>query len=96
MKTISNILLITTIFLFPIANIKAHNNPVSVLNLKSCNLDITADQITYLANSINFSGNVKFLYGFANVISNNVTLIKDKDGSCKLIARPWNEKKASY
>jgi lipopolysaccharide export system protein LptA len=74
----------------------AHNYSPSVINLKSCHLNIKADQKTHLNNRINFSGNVQFLYGLANVKTHNVTLIKKKDGSCKLVAHPWNEKKGHY
>lgn len=70
----------------------AQNDAHSTINLKSCKLEIRADQISYHENSISFSGNVEFLYGLANVKTNSVILIKKKDGSCHLVANPWHGK----
>ncbi len=64
----------------------------SVISLKSCELEIRADQISHHDYGISFTGNVRFLYGLANVKTDSVILVKKKDGSCQLIAQPWNGK----
>ena len=64
----------------------------SIISLKSCNLEIQADQIFYRHNSISFSGNVQFLYGLASVKTDSAVLRKKKDGSCELVAGAWNHK----
>ncbi len=68
------------------------NNSTSVISLKTCKLDIRADQISYHYRLIIYSGNVRFLYGLANVKMDSVVLVKKKDGSCQLVAQPWNGK----
>jgi len=68
----------------------AQNGKPSVISLKSCNLEIRADQISYHHGSISFSGNVQFLYGLASVKTDSVVLVKKKDGSCQLVAQPWS------
>lgn len=60
-----------------------NSNPSSI-QLKSCEISIRADRVDVHNNSVNYYGNVQFLYGLANVRANNVILTKNKDGSCKL------------
>ncbi len=63
--------------------------------LKSCKIDIRADKVYNRSNSIDYYGNVQFLYGLANVRTDRVTLIKNKDGSCKLVANQWGAQSLS-
>ncbi|MBV1908350.1 MAG: LptA/OstA family protein [Kangiellaceae bacterium] len=73
------------------------SNQSSSIVLKSCkNINIRADHINYQNDSIsNYSGNVQFIYGLANVRAEHVTLIRNKDGSCKLIANIWHSKQSN-
>ena len=64
----------------------------SIITLKSCNIEISADKITYFNDTISYSGNVQFLYGLANVKTNSLLLVKNRDGSCQLIADQQNRK----
>lgn len=60
--------------------------------LKSCKIDIRADKVYNRSGYTDYYGNVQFLYGLANVRTDRVTLIKNKDGSCKLVANHWGAK----
>ena len=64
--------------------------------LKSCKIDIRADKVYSRSGYTDYSGNVQFLYGLANVRTDRVTLIKNKDGSCKLVANHWNSRSNSH
>lgn len=88
----STCLLAASLFLPGLSVIASPDRPYSVISLKSCKLDIHADQVFYYNHSIRYSGNVQFLYGLANVKIDSVILVKKQDGSCQLIARPWHGK----
>ena len=60
--------------------------------LKSCKIDIRADKVYDRSGYTDYYGNVQFLYGLANVRTDRVTLIKNKDDSCKLVANHWGTK----
>jgi hypothetical protein len=60
--------------------------------LKSCKIDIRADKVYNHSGYTDYFGNVQFLYGLANVRTDRVTLIKNKDGSCMLVANHWGAK----
>ena len=70
----------------------AQNEGHSFIALKSCEIEISADQVFYHQDSISYSGNVQFLYGLANVKADRVVLIKKKDGTCHIIAKPIHAK----
>ncbi len=63
--------------------------------LKSCKIDIRADKVYNRSGYTDYYGNVQFLYGLANVRTDRVTLIKNKDGSCKLVANHWGAKSSN-
>ena len=67
-------------------NSQARKMGPSVIKLKICNIEIVADKISYFNDTISYSGNVQFLYGLASVKTENLLMIKKKDGSCQLIA----------
>jgi len=71
------------------------NGNLSPIYLKSCKIDIQADRIDSHNDSVDYYGNVQFLYGLANVKTDRVTLVKNKDGSCMLIANTWNGKNSN-
>jgi hypothetical protein len=81
-------LLVLTSSLLPAAQ---YYSP-SVISLKSCELEIQADRISQHDYGISFTGHVQFLYGLASVKTDSVVLVKKKDGSCQLIAKPSNGK----
>jgi len=83
---LSGLLIIT-----PSAHANSNSN-LSPIYLKSCKIDIQADRIDSHTDSVDYYGNVQFLYGLANVKTDRVTLVKNKDGSCMLIANTWNGK----
>ncbi len=80
--------LIGLFLMFVAMSTTAQNESYSYITLKSCEIDISADEIFYHNDSVHYSGNVQFLYGLANVKANSIVLIKKKDGTCKLIAKP--------
>lgn len=93
MRTCRSTCLLAACLFLPVLSVSASpDRPSSVISLKSCKLNIRADQISYYNRSIRYSGNVQFLYGLANVKMDKVILVKMEDGSCQLIARPWNGK----
>jgi hypothetical protein len=86
---IPSYLLPTTLFLVSSFVIAGQGNHSPAIFLKSCKIDIRADKVFNRSGSIDYYGNVQFLYGLANVKTDRVTLIKYKDGSCKLVANHW-------
>ncbi|WP_196138209.1 hypothetical protein [Aliikangiella sp. G2MR2-5] len=58
---------------------------ISKLQLNSCKVNVTADEILKLENSVEFRGNVEVLVGFASLKVSKARLIKQSDGKCELI-----------
>jgi len=88
-------ILITIVSLLSASFANARVIAPSIINLKSCDLEIRADQTTYHDGFISYFGNVEFIYGLANVKMHSVDLVKKKDGSCQLVAQAWNGKSGS-
>lgn len=63
----------------------AQSTPFPTIELRSCDVLITADQVSKNKEGVTYSGNVKVLIGLANLRLSKVTLIKNKNGSCRLV-----------
>lgn len=84
-KLLLKVLLITSFGIGSIAYAAESSNSPSI-ELRHCDVRIVADEITKHKGGTTYAGNVKILIGVANLRLSKVTLVKAKNGSCRLVA----------